>query len=130
MARPIIYVGRHGIQPGKAEQAHSASADLAEHLESNHPSYLHFQITISDDGQQMDVLQVHSDEASMVLHMQLAREKIAAAYDFLTGTTAIDIFGDPGEEVTATIKGMAGDASVTIHRPQHGFSRLPLSVTS
>ena len=129
MTGPIVYVGRHRIQPGKADRAHSASADLAQHLESNHPSYVHFQITISDDGQQMDVLQVHSDEASMLLHLRLAGEKIAAAYEFLSGTTAIDIFGDPGEELTATIKGMAGDSPVTIHRPQHGFSRLPHTVT-
>lgn len=130
MTHPIVYVGRHRIEPGKAEQAHSASADLAQLLESNHPSYLHFQITISDDGQQMDVLQVHSDEASMLLHMQLAGERLAAAYQFLSGTTAIDIYGDPGEELTATIQGMAGDAPLTIHQSQHGFSRLSQSVTS
>lgn len=105
-------------------------ADLAQHLESNHSSYLHFQITISDDGQQMDVLQVHSVEASMLLHMQLAGEKIAAAYEFLSGTTAIDIYGDPGEELAATIQGMAGDAPLAIHRPEQGFSRPPHSVTS
>ena len=81
-----------------------------------------------DDGRQMTVLQVHSDEDSMMLHLHLAGEKIAAAYEFLSGTTAIDIFGDPSSELTTTINGMAGDAPLRIHRPQHGFSRLPTSV--
>ena len=128
MPGPIIYVGTHDIQPGKTEVAHAASEDLAKHLQANHPSYLRFQVTISHDGRQMTVLQVHSDEDSMRLHLHLAGEKIAAAYEFLSGTTAIDIFGDPSSELTATIDGMAGDAPLRIHRPQHGFSRLPTSV--
>jgi quinol monooxygenase YgiN len=128
MPGPIIYVGTHGIQPGKAEVARAASATLASHLQANHPTYLKFQISISDDGERMTVLQVHSDEDSMLKHLQLAGDKIAAAYEFLSGTIAIDIFGDPSPELVASITGMAGDAPLSIHRPQHGFSRLPTSV--
>lgn len=127
MTGPLIYVGTHEIQPDKADVAHRASADLVRHLELNHESYLHFQINVSDDGLLMSVLQVHSDEASMVRHLHLAQEKIAAAYDFLAKTTAIQIFGDPSPEVTAMITGMAGDAPLMINRPQHGFSRLPVT---
>ena len=128
MAGPVVYVGSHTIQPGKAELAHAASADLASHLEANHPRYLHFQITISEDGERMTVLQVHADEESFVLHLKLAADKIAAAYDFLGETTAIDIFGNPSLDLATAIGGMAGSAPVTIHRPHHGFSRLPLAI--
>ena len=128
MPGPIIYVGSHEIQPGKVELARAASEELANHLEANHPTYLKFQVSISDDGARMTVLQIHSDEESMMLHLQLAREKIAAAYEFLSETIAIDIFGEPSPELTAGITAMAGDAPLSIHRPQHGFSRLPTSV--
>jgi len=130
MAGPIIYVGTHGIQPGKAELARTASESLASHLETHHPTYLHFQISISRDGDRMTVLQVHADEESLMLHLQLAGERIAAAYEFLSATLAIDIFGDPSEQLTAQIAGMAGEAPLTIHRSQYGFSRLLAGVGS
>lgn len=130
MAGPIIYVGTHEIQPGKAEVARRASEDLANHLETHHPTYLHFQIAISEAGDRMTVLQVHANEESMLQHLQLAGEKIAAAYEFLSHTIAIDIFGDPSEQLTVRINGMAGEAPLTIHRAQHGFSRLPAGIVS
>ena len=130
MAGPIVYVGSHTIQPGKVDLAHAASADLASHLEAIHPGYLYFQITISEDGGRMTVLQVHFDEESMELHLKLAGDKIAAAYEFLAGTMAIDIFGDPSAELAKSIGGMAGSAPVTIHRPDYGFSRLARSIST
>jgi hypothetical protein len=130
MPSPIIYVGTHGIQSGKAERARAASEDLARHLETHHPNYLHFQISISDEGDRMTVLQIHADEASMMLHLQLAGEKIAAAYEFLSGTISIDIFGEPSEQLAAAINGMAGDAPLRVHRPGHGFSRLLAGASS
>lgn len=58
--------------------------------------------------------------------MQLSREKIAGAYDFLERTTSILIFGDPSEAFTANIEqmAMAFGAPVTITRADSAFSRL------
>lgn len=124
MAGPLIYVGKHAIKEGKVDVARSASQQLASFVEDNHPTFLHFQLDISSDGREMTVLQVHPDEESMGLHMQLAGDKIRAAYEFLEGTTDIQIFGDPSEEFTAAINQMSMGAPVNIHRTQFGFSRL------
>lgn len=70
------------------------------------------------------ILQVHPDEQSMGLHMELAGDKIAAAYGFLEGTKSIHIFGDPSEAFTERMLQMAMGAPVTITRADSGFSRL------
>ena len=126
MAGPIIYVGFHRIKAGRLEDAKGASRDLISFVEANHPRFLHFEIGFSDEGDEMRVVQVHPDEESMGLHMQLSRERIAGAYDFLEGTTSILIFGDPSEAFTGAIHqmAMAFGAPVTIARADTGFSRL------
>ena len=124
MAGPLIYVGKHAIKKDKEDLARAASQELARFVEENHPRFLHFQLDISDDGREMTVLQVHPDEESMGLHMQLAGERIAAAYEFLDKTADIQIFGDPSEAFTAQIHQMAMGAPVMIHRTEFGFSRL------
>lgn len=124
MAGSLIYVGTHAIKDGKLEVAMQASRELAKFVEENHPRFLHFEISFSDDGAEMRVVQVHADEESMAVHMQLAGEKIAAAYEFLDGTTDIQIFGDPSEPFASNLQRMAMGAPLTINRATCGFSRL------
>jgi hypothetical protein len=124
MPGPLIYVGKHAIKEDKGDLARAASQQMASFVEENHSRFLHFQLNISPDGREMTVLQVHPDEESMGLHMQLAGEKIKAAYEFLDKTTDIQIFGDPSEAFTAQIHQMSMGAPVTIHRTEFGFTRL------
>jgi hypothetical protein len=124
MAGPIVYVGFHSIKQGQLEVARKASRDLVTFVETNHPRFLHFEIGFSEAGDEMRVVQVHPDEESLALHMQLAGEKIAASYSFLEGTTGIHIFGDPSEAFTSRIQEMALGAPVSITRADSGFSRL------
>ena len=124
MAGPIVLVGFHAVKEGKLEIAKKASRELVTFVEENHPRFLHFAIGFSDEGDEMRVLQVHADEESMGLHMQLAGEKIAASYEFLERTKAIHIFGDPSAAFTSKMLQMAMGAPVTITRADSGFSRL------
>lgn len=72
----------------------------------------------------MTVVQVHPDEDSLTLHMELAGEKIAAAYEFLEGTTGIEIFGNPSDALVDRIRQMAMGAPVSFRRADCGFTRL------
>lgn len=127
MAGPIVYVGTHAIKEGKADLAREGAREMAEFVEENHPRFLYFQLNVSDDGREMVVVQVHPDEESMALHMELAGEKIQAAYEYLDETIDLQIFGDPSEEFTAQIQQMAMGAPLQIHRTQFGFSRLSVA---
>lgn len=124
MSGPLVYVGKHAIQEGKLEVARAASRDLAEHLEANHPREAHFEISIDDSQHEMTVLQVHPDEESLKLHIQVGGDRIKAAYEFLEGTTSIEIHGNPSDELRGMLNTMSGGAPVRIHSPDAGFSRL------
>ena len=119
MAGSLIYVGTHAITPGKLEVAKEVSRELGAFLEANHPRMLHFGIYIDDDAHEMTVIQIHPDEDSLRLHMELARERIAKAYEFLT-TTRIDIYGTPercpGRSDQADGNGCAADQVQRRHR--------------
>jgi len=124
VAGSLIYVGTHAITPGKLEVAKGASRELGAFLEANHPRMLHFEIYIDDDANEMTVLQIHPDEDSLLLHLKLAGQRIAKAYEFLEATTRIDIYGTPSDALADQIRQMGMGAPVRFHVATGGFSRL------
>lgn len=124
MPRPLIYLGIHAIQEGKLETARQASRELAQFVEANHPRFIHFEICIDDDRREMTVIQIHPDEDSMLLHMELAGERLAKAYEFLERTTDIEIFGAPSDEFSERVRQTATGAPVRFHTAEAGFSRI------
>jgi quinol monooxygenase YgiN len=119
----LVYFGRHSIKQGALDEARQASKQLVEYVEANHERFLQFAISIDDASNEMTVLQVHPDEASLLLHVQLAGDKIRQAYEFLDGTTQIEIFGEPSESLVGLLTQMSMGAPVTYHRPVAGFER-------
>src|SRR5215211_1803433 len=88
------------------------------------PGMLHFEIYIDDDDNEMTVLQIHPDEDSLLLHLKLAGQRIAKAYEFLEATTRIDIYGTPSDALVDQIRQMGMGAPVRFHVVTGGFSRL------
>ena len=121
MPGPIVFVGTHLIHEGKLDVAKEASARLAQFVCDNHPRVLHFEIYIDDATREMTVIQIHPDEASLILHMQLAGDRLAQAYDFLD-TVAVKMFGHPSDPFKSAA--MGGRESVSFQTPFAGFSRL------
>jgi hypothetical protein len=118
VAGSLIYVGTHAITPGKLEVAKGASRELGAFLEVNHPRMLHFEIYIDDDANEITVLQIHPDEDSVLLHLKLAGQQIAKAYEFLEATTRIDIYGTPSDALVDQIRQMGmGAQSGSTSRP-------------
>lgn len=128
MAGSLIYLGTHAITHGKLDVAKQASREMGAFLEANHPRMLHFGIYIDDDAHQMTVIQVHPDEDSLVLHLKLARERIAKAYDFLDATTRIEIYGRPSDALVDQIRQMGMGAPIRFNVPTAGFSRRLASI--
>jgi hypothetical protein len=121
MPGPIVFVGTHRIHQGKLDIAKKASADLAEFVRDHHSRVLQFEIYIDDETREMTVIQIHPDEESLMLHMQLAGDRLARAYEFLD-TVAVRIFGNATESFKEAA--MGGRENVTFERPYTGFSRL------
>jgi hypothetical protein len=124
VAGSLIYVGTHAIAPGKLDVAKQVSHEMGAFLEANHPRMLHFGIYIDDDANEMTVIQIHPDEDSLVLHLKLAGERIAKAYEFLEATTRIDIYGRPSDALVDQIRQMGRGAPIRFNVATGGFSRL------
>ncbi|MGH2455324.1 MAG: hypothetical protein ACRDHD_03605 [Candidatus Limnocylindria bacterium] len=121
MPGAIVFVGSHQIHEGKLDIAKEASADLAQFVRDNHPRILHFEIYIDDESREMTVIQIHPDEESLMLHMQLAGDRLARAYEFLD-TIGVRMFGHPSEAFKEVA--MGGGAEVSFATPYTGFSRI------
>jgi hypothetical protein len=65
---------------------------------------LHFEIYIDDETREMTVIQIHPDEESLMLHMQLAGDRVARAYEFLD-TVIVRMFGSPSDSFKETAMG-------------------------
>ena len=121
----LVFIGKHAIQEGKTEIAKKATCELASFIEENHPRFLHFEFFFSEDGSEMTVVQIHPDEESLALHMELARERIMrGVVEFLGETKEIQIFGDTSPGLRPMVEPMAMSAPLTIRRAECGFSRL------
>lgn len=121
MPGPIVFVGTHRIHEGKLDIAKEASRELARFVEENHSQVLHFEIFVDDEQREMTVVQIHPDEASLMLHMQLAATHFERAYGFLD-TVVVRMFGTPSEEFKAMA--MGSREGVRFDSPLAGFSRL------
>lgn len=121
----LVYFGKHKIREEGLDQAIEASKQLVEFVEANHQRIIQFAIAIDSANLEMTVLQVHPDEDSLMQHVTLAGERIRGAYEFLEGTTQIEIFGEPSEETVALLEQMSMGAPVIYQRPLAGFARYP-----
>lgn len=124
MTDPLTLIGRHTIRPGKLDAAKQASRELCNFLQANHPRVLQFEIYINESAGEMTVMQVHPDEESLMLHLELAGDRIAQAYEFLERTVCIDLYGSPSDAVVQQTTRQAMGAPVRFHAAHAGFSRL------
>ncbi len=124
MPEPLILIGIHAIEPGMLDAAKSASRDLADFLEPNHPRINHFEVNVDDEANEMTVIQIHPDEDSVLFHIQIAGEKIRSAYEFLEGTTKIELYGNPSQTVIDVVNQMSMGAPVRFNQAVARFSRL------
>lgn len=124
MPEPLILIGTHAIEPGMLDAAKSASRDLADFLEPNHPRINHFEVNVDDEANEMTVIQIHPDEDSVLFHIQIAGEKIRSAYEFLEGTTKIELYGNPSQTVIDVVNQMSMGAPVRFNQAVARFSRL------
>ena len=126
MSKQVISVDTSEIRAGKLEQLQSAVHELVDFVQANETRILSYQMFIDEQHNQMTVVQAHPDSASMEYHMQAAAP-IFAKFGDLISLQVMDVYGSPSKRLVAQLEKkvqMLGDASVTVHQPQAGFSRL------
>lgn len=126
MGEPFIFVSTHRLKEGKREAYQQYVADFVPYIEERNPHLHVFHLYLDEDGEHVSVVQVHDDARSMEEHMRMARQHIGESYDeYLDVTVSMQIFGEPTDDVLATMKQLAGGGvPVSINRSFDGFDRL------
>lgn len=125
MHKPLIYVDRSEIRPGKLEELRAAIADLAEFVAANEPQLLSYAAFVEADGQHLTVTHIHRDPESLDRHLTVAGPRFARFAD-LVRLLHIDLYGAPSEAAVAGLRDKAallGGATVEVHPLETGFIR-------
>ena len=125
MSEPVIYVDRSEIRAGKLEAVKTGIKELADFIEHNEPQLVSYAAYVDEDSRHMTVIHVHTDVASLELHMNIGGP-LFRAFAELVNLSTIDIYGAVGPEVMSQLEQKAallGGATVRTHPFQAGFIR-------
>ncbi|MGH2704905.1 MAG: hypothetical protein ACRDJ4_07395 [Actinomycetota bacterium] len=105
MSQPFVFIGTHTIKEGKLEDYKRYWARWVETFEEREPQLLSINGYVNEEGTELTVVQVHPDEASMMIHMQVVGKHIAEAYEtYLEGTVRIQVYGVVSDSLMAQLK--------------------------
>ena len=127
MQGPLIFIATNRLKPGRLESERARVPGLVEFIEANEPRLIAFNEYVNEAGDEVSVVQIHPDAASMEAHIAVVAERAGAAYaETLDATVRIQVFGRPSEEMPAALKQQAGARLEIALHTEHlgGFTRL------
>ena len=125
-ASPLIFIATNRLKAGQLERERERVQGLVEFLEANEPRLIAFNEYVSDAGDEVTVVQVHPDPASMEAHAEIVRERAQAAYaETLEATVRIQVFGQQTGALLKALHEQAGNGVELSIKGEHlgGFTR-------
>jgi hypothetical protein len=96
MPSPFIFIATNRLKAGRLDRERKRVPGLVEFIEANEPRLIAFNEYVNETGDEVTVVQIHPDAASMEAHMEIVRERAQQAYaETLEATVRIQVFGDP-----------------------------------
>jgi hypothetical protein len=126
MAEAIVYVDTSDVREGAIEDLKTAIKELVDFVDENEPRIIAYNVYLSDDGTQINVVHMHPDSASLEYHMEVAGPMFRNFADLVT-LKSIVIFGRPSEKLLRQLHEKArslGRGTVTVLELHAGFSRF------
>ena len=126
MPSPFIFIATNRLKPGQLARERERVSDLVEFIAGNEPRLIAFNEYANEAGDEVTVVQVHPDAASMEAHMQIVRERAQAAYaQTLDATVRVQVFGRPTPAILETLRQQAGSGVEVSVNGEHlgGFTR-------
>jgi hypothetical protein len=125
MPGPFIVVATNKIREGKLEGERQRVPEWIDFIRSNEPRLLAFHEYLSEDGGEVEFLQVHPDTDSFENHMRVVESSGRSYTETLEGTTNIRIYGTPSTAILDMLSQAAGSGVPTTILPEHlgGFTR-------
>ena len=126
MPSPFIFIATNRLKPDRLDRERKRVTGLVEFIEANEPRLIAFNEFVNDAGDEVTVVQIHPDAASMEAHMEIVRERVQQAYaETLDATVRIQVFGQPTEAILEALRQQAGDGVEISIDGEHlgGFTR-------
>lgn len=122
MSGPLVVVLTYSIKPEKQEEARKRIAEHVDFVETNEPRLIAFHMYLNEEGNELSIVQVHPDSASMEFHMQVNAKHFATAFDWLDKSIDQRYYGPISDELGAELAKWHEDS---LHVPSHeaGFTR-------
>ena len=125
MSQPLVYVDTAEVRPGKLDQLKAAIEELAAFVEQNEPGLVSYSVYLVESANQMNVVHVHANPASLDHHLAVAGPLFPEFADLVT-LSSIDIYGEPSETALGQLREklrILGAGDVIVHHPHAGFVR-------
>jgi hypothetical protein len=125
MPGPFIFVATNKIREGKLDDEKRRVPGWIDFIRSNEPRLAAFHEYLSEDGTEVEFVQVHPDTDSFENHMRLVESSGRAYTETLEGTTSMRIYSTPSEAILEMLSEAAGSGAPTTILPEHlgGFTR-------
>jgi hypothetical protein len=125
MAGPFIFVATNKVRDGRLEAEKRRVPGWIDLIQSNEPRLIAFHEDLSEDGTEVEYVQVHPDTDSFENHMRVVESSGRAYTETLEGTTNIRIYGTPSEAILEMLSQAAGFGVPMTVLPEHlgGFTR-------
>ena len=122
----FVLIATHRLKPGALAAERERVGELVDFVESREPRVIAFSEYADDEAEEVTVVQIHPDAESLRVHTELIAGHAERAYrETLDATLSIELYGDPGEEVIASLRRSAGERVRLTIRPHllGGFTR-------
>ena len=126
MSSPFIFIATNRLKPGALDRERKRVPGLVEFIEANEPRLIAFNEYVNEAGDEVTVVQVHPDAASMEAHMEIVRNRAMQAYaETLDATVRVQVFGEPTEAILELLRQQAGAGVAISVNGEHlgGFTR-------
>jgi hypothetical protein len=126
VSSPFIFIATNRLKAGQLDRERERVPGLVEFIQASEPRLIAFNEYVNETGDEVTVVQVHPDAASMEAHMEVVRERAQQAYaETLAATVRIQVFGKPTDAILATLRQQAGNGVQISVNGEHlgGFTR-------
>lgn len=129
-AGPVIYIDRSDVRENCWEELKAGVRALVAFVDRHQPQMATYGFYFEEDRQQMTVVSVHPDSASLERHVDIGGPEFKRLAPFLA-LREIEVFGHLSERAAELVRQKAatlGDGGVVLlHEEFAGFDRLNIS---
>ncbi len=124
MGQPIVFIFRLKVREGRLNDLKRYLGEINEFVAANEPRVIIYGQYIDDGGSEMTDIQIHPDSESMELHMRVAGQRIAEAFEYVE-TKSVEVCGTLSDALVEQMRRVAGSGvPVSIKSHLGGFDRF------